>query len=164
MGKVIWVDNRYGKKGWSIVILPICIVAFPFILFQLTKLVFFDEDYAGVDGFQLIMAGTLICGYIGFIGIIKYLWLLRKAPQRILLTQNALQIHYFFGIEKTLPISEILSTRSIKQGAVASLFSPCGSRQPVLEIHFRDGTILLLNGDYVKDSDIVSLISTSEGK
>jgi len=156
-GKVIWVDDRFGENGWAIMILPFVIIVLPVVVAIHVYAIWFG-DFTDAKGVRLAIAINLVFVCILFLGGLKYAWFLRKAPQRILLTLDVLRIHYFFGIEKTLPINKILSAKFIKQGVLASLFSPYGSRRPVLEVSFRDGPTLYLNGDCTQDSSIISLV------
>jgi len=155
--KTIWIDYRFGKNGWGIIILPIVIILLPLVMaFHIYAVWFWD--FTNAADVRLVITIALIFMCILFFGVLKYVWLLRKAPQRISRTQNLLQINYYFGIERTLPINRIISAKYAKHGVLESLFSPYSSRQPVLKISFIDGPTLYLNGDYTQDSDLVSLI------
>ncbi len=156
-GQVIWEDGRLGKNGWEKVLLLFSVIGLPLVIAFLVYTVLFGDFTNALDA-RLVLTITLVCICVLFLGGVKMVWLLRNAPHRILQTEDMLCIQYFFGKDKDLPVSEILSAALIKQSVFKGLFSPYGFRLPVLEIRFIDGTTLLLNGDCTEDSIILSLV------
>jgi len=159
--RLVWIDDRYGMKGRAIMILPITILGLPFVL-AIFGYALLYESFTGAEPVFWILVFCFICVSAMLIGTIKYFLLLRIAPQRVLYSHNMFELYFFFGGKKSVPINTILSAELITHGALTSIYSPAGSRQPTLVIGLKDGKEYWLNGDYSKDSELVSLLNEAE--